>query len=320
MKKLSIVLAIIMALSCFCFTAFAAVGDECDYTALESAIGKATVITDTTKYTTDSAKAFKTAFDAAKAVKDLALKVDEAGENQKTIDEATKALNDAMAGLEEKTSATTKPATTAAPVQVNVDIVWKNLNGDEVRVYPLALEGYTVGSSISADEILKTVKARVDANGVKIIDTEEYVVSDVVVLRDVVGSDGSEFSGTVKLTRTKYDFVVYVFEINDIENLAQVAATELAGNVDWKGIASANVGLINQVIKGAQAAADSLANADYPEIGADKTAEATTKAGSVKGASVAKTPNTGASAVAGVAVVVLALSATTAVVLRKKED
>jgi|GEM_PF-4431390 len=317
MKKLSIVLAIIMALSCFCFTAFAATEDEsteapavkdCDYEALDAAI-KAAAKVDTTKYTEDSVKAFEEALDAANAIaRDLT--VDTAGKNQKKIDDAAKALSTATKGLKEK----------PIPVKVNVDIIWKNLEGEEVRVYPLALEGYTVGGSISADEILDTVKARVYSDGSKIIDTEEYVVSDVVVLRDVVGSDGSEFSGSVELTRTEYNFAVFVFEINDVENLAQVAATELAGNVDWKGIASANVGLINQVIKGAQAAADSLANADYPEIGEDKTAEATTKAGSVKGASVAKTPNTGASAVAGVAVVVLALSATTAVVLRKKED
>ena len=310
MKKLSIVLAIIMALSCFCFTAFAAVGDACNYTALNKALAEAAIITDTSKYTEDSVKAFETALANAEAV-EKNLKVDEAGENQPKIDVAATALNNAIKGLKEK----------PIPVKVNVDIVWKDLEGNEARpAYALGLEGYTVGGSISADEILDTVKARVYSDGSKIIDTEEYVVSDVVVLKDVVGTDGSEFSGSITLTRTEYNFVVYVFEINDVENLAQVAATELAGNVDWKGIASANVGLINQVIKGAQAAADSLANADYPEIGEDKTAEATTKAGSVKGASVAKTPNTGASAVAGVAVVVLALSATTAVVLCKKED
>ena len=47
----------------------------------------------------------------------------------------------------------------------------------------------------------------------------------------------------------------------------------------------------------------------------------TEKAAAVNGTTAARTsPKTGASAVAGVAVVVLALSATTAVVLRKKED
>ncbi len=269
MKKLSIVLALIMALSCFCFTAFAQ-----------------TTVPETTT---------------------------EPAEIEKTTDASTTTTE----------PETTDPETTTAEsVIVNVEIIWKNLIGEEVRTYGISLEGFKVGSTIKADTILKTVKARVDATGAKIIDTEEYVVSPVVVLKDIDGVDGSEVeSVTLNKNRASYDFVVYVFEINDVENLAQVAATELAGHVDWKGIASANTGLINQIINGAKAAADSLAKADYPEIGEKKTEDAAKKAdGEVKGEKVVRTPDTGASAVAGVAVVVLALSATTAVVLRKKED
>lgn len=326
MKKLSIVLAIIMALSCFCFTAFAAVGDDCDYTALDGAIAKAT-LKDTTKYTTDSASAFKTAFDAAKEVKKLALKVDEKGDNQKTIDDATKALNDAIAGLVEKTTAAPKETTTAAPVKVTVHVIATDMNGNPIEngIYPydLPLEGYKAGDTIKSEAIIKTVKARVldKEVGNNVIDTEKFVVSPVVVLKDYKSDEGIEVESVTFGNGRTYDFYVYIFEINPVENLAQVAATELAGKVDWKGVASANTALINQIINGAKAAADSLADADYPEIGEKKTEEAAKKAdGAVKGEKVVRTPDTGASAVAGVAVVVLALSATTAVVLRKKED
>ena len=324
MKKLSIVLALIMALSCFCFTAFAAeVGDDCDYTALKDAIKEAEEVTDTTKYTDATVKTFEDALKAAKAIEE-GLKVEEGKDNQKTIDDAAKALEDAIKGLEVKE--TTKETTTAAPIDVKVTVVAKDFEGFPVDVdrfpYDIDLNGYKVGSTIKAETILNLVKAKVDGNGNKIIDPEKYVVSNVVVLQDKDSEDGTEVSSvTLANDRECYEFIVYIFQINHVENLAQVAATELAGKVDWKGIASANTGLINQVINGAKAAADSLAKADYPEIGEKKTEDAANKsAGSVKGDKVVMTPKTGASAAAGVAVVVLALSATTAVVLRKKED
>ena len=264
MKKLSIILAIIMALSCFCFTAFADEGD------VESTTAPAEI-----ESTTDPAET-----------------------------------------TTEKETGTTSNKV----VNVNIEIIWKDLTGLEVRNYIINLQ-YNDGKVIKASDILDRVKTRVDATGAKLVDTDEYVISPVVILRDAQGKDGSEISSVpLSSSRGSYDFVVYVFEINDVENLAQDAATELAGKVDWKGIASANTGLINQVIKGAQAAADSLAKADFPEIGEKKTEDAAKKAGTVKGEKVVKTPDTGASAAAGVAVVVLALSATTAVVLRKKED
>lgn len=395
MKKLSIVLAIIMALSCFCFTAFAAVGDDCNYTALNKALAEADIITDTSKYTEDSVKAFETALANAKAIEknlkvdaagenqpkiDVAataleaaikklekkpgpcdytaldealeeaaaitdttkytedsakafakalkaakaierdLKVDDAGKNQKSIDAAAKALTEAIEGLKEY-------------VKVNVKVVAKDFEGFDLVTgrfpYVIEFKNYTVGSTIKAEDIINLAKAKVDSQGNKIIDPEEYVVSKVVVLKDVregvSGTDDNDGTEVTTVTlgndRPSYDFILYIYPINHVENLAQVAATELGGKVDWKGIASANTGLINQVINGAKAAADSLAKADYPEIGEKKTEDAANKsAGSVKGDKVVMTPKTGASAAAGVAVVVLALSATTAVVLRKKED
>lgn len=327
MKKLSIVLALIMALSCFCFTAFAAEGDDCDYTALNAAIVKAGKV-EKAKYTTDSVKALENALKAANEVKED-LKVDEEGKNQKTIDDAAAALNKAITDLKEKPSETTtaKETTTAAPVEVTVYVIATDMNGNPIEnaIYPydLPLEGYKVGDTIKSEAIIKTVKARVldKEVGNNVIDTEKFVVSPVVVLKDYKSDEGIEVESVTFGNGRSYEFYVYIFEINPVENLAQVAATEVAGHVDWKGIASANTALINQVINGAKAAADSLAKADYPEIGEKKTEEAAKKAeGAVKGEKVVRTPDTGASAVAGVAVVVLALSATTAVVLRKKED
>lgn len=315
MKKLSIVLALIMALSCFCFTAFAAVGDACDYTTLDKAIEEAKKEKDTTKYTDDSVKAFEEALEAAEEV-DRNLTVDDKGENQKKINDAAKALKDATKGLKVKPE----------EVTVRVNIIAKDSKGDTIddanSIFPYYFDipGYTVGSTITADKILAAAKARVlyKETGDKVIDTEKFVVSPVVVLED--GLEGSEIESAKFTGAGTYNFYVYIFEIDPVENLAQVAATEVGGHVDWKGIASANVNLINQVIKGAQAAADTLAKADYPEIGEKNTENAKKADGAVKGDKVVRTPDTGASAVAGVAVVVLALSATTAVVLRKKED
>ena len=69
----------------------------CDYTALDAAIATAQE-TDTTNCTSASVNAFNDALAAAQAVaRDLI--ADEAGANQKTIDDATAALNAAIAGL-----------------------------------------------------------------------------------------------------------------------------------------------------------------------------------------------------------------------------
>ena len=391
MKKLSIVLALIMALSCFCFTAFAAeVGDACDYTALNAAIVKAGKV-EKEKYTTDSVKALEDALKAANEVEE-GLKVDEEKKNQKTIDDAAAALNKAITDLkvkpgpcdykaldealeaaaeitdttkytEDSVNAFTKALKAAKAVKrdlttedsknqksiddaaaaldkaikdlkekvtVNVHIIANDSKGNTIESnldhfpYDFELSGYAVGSSITSEKIIAAAKARVLHKdiGDKVIDTEKFVVSPVVVLKDFGDTDQGTAVDSVTFGKGRtYDFYVYIFEIDPVENLAQVAATELAGKVDWKGVASANTALINQVINGAKAAADSLAKADYPEIGEKKTEDAAKKAdGAVKGEKVVRTPDTGASAVAGVAVVVLALSATTAVVLRKKED
>lgn len=262
MKKLSIVLALIMALSCFSLTAFAA--DETTTAAAET--------------TTAAAK---------KEVKvvigvnlfDLEgnlLKYDEKG-----------------------------------------DLV---PNTDEVKANTIVLNYVAAdGSKLTATDILNAVKSRL---GEEEVDLTKYALNETVLAYDDVDLDGI-VDDPYKFTETKidadykygeYHFAVYATEIDYEAVLGNTIGEQLA-KIDWKGIAGANVTLINQLINASKAAIDSLVNAEWPD--ADKKDEAkdeTTTAATVE------TPDTGVSAVAGAAVVVLALSATTAVVLRKKED
>lgn len=243
MKKLSIVLALIMALSCFSLTAFAA-----DETTTEAAA------------TTEAAKAAKVTI------------------NVVLID---------LEGAE------------AAPIVLNYDAV--------------------PGAKLTAADVLNAVKSRRDDQGNALIDTEKYVIAEEVIAYDNAMADGKDkdpyaFKETKVVSGASYEFKVVAYEIDQVKALSNTIGEQLA-KIDWKGIAGANVTLINQLINASKAAIDSLVNAEWPD--ADKKDEAkdeTTTAATVE------TPDTGVSAVAGAAVVVLALSATTAVVLRKKED
>lgn len=240
MKKLSIVLALIMALSCFSLTAFAA-----DESTTEAAA------------TTEAAKAAK--------VK----------------------INVVLVDLENNE---------AAPIVLNYDA--------------------TPGATLKAADILNAVKSRL---GDEEVDVENYAIAEEVIAYDDVDADGVaddpyKFTDVKVVSGASYEFKVVAYEIDHIANLSNTIGEQLA-KIDWKGIVGANVTLINQLINASKAAIDSLVNAEWPD--ADKKDEAkdeTTTAATVE------TPDTGVSAVAGAAVVVLALSATTAVVLRKKED
>ncbi|HBL41334.1 MAG TPA: hypothetical protein DDY98_07135 [Ruminococcaceae bacterium] len=165
------------------------------------------------------------------------------------------------------------------------------------------------GTVLTANDILANVKDAAVKSGdayVMVIDNTEYVLNSKVFR----ASDNQNFVSEKLESGKEYSYVVYAAEINDVENFAQEAASELGG-YDWSGVAKANVTLINQIINGFKAAVDSLANAKV-ESKTEKADTATTAAST--------SPDTGASAVAGAAIVVLALGATTAVVLRKKED
>ncbi len=212
---------------------------------------------------------------------------------------------------------TTAETTTAAPAKIVITVTVENIriNDGVEETYVLNYE-MANGGTLTADDIIASVTKRLgDEYG---YDANEYVVSPTVIAYDDVDLDGSvddpyAFTKiTVKGGET-YNFDVLVTEIDDVKNLATTLGEQLA-KLDWGGIAKANVALWNQIISGTKAAIESLVNAEWPCMKETTTeAEITTEV-------VEGTPETGVSAVAGAAVVVLALSATTAVVLRKKED
>lgn len=206
-------------------------------------------------------------------------------------------------------------ATTAAPADVFVTVIWKNLEGSKLEAKDDVVLRYQVapGGTLTADDIIKAVKIRVDEAGNKLIDSEEYVISETVHGYDANGK--YEFKSVKVESGATYKFDVYAVEINDIEVFASVLSEEAAG-IPWGDITAANITLFEQIMNGFMAAIKSI-KGDVADL-EDKTEAAVDE--NTTAESVETTPDTGASAVAGAAVVVLALSAATAVVLRKKED
>lgn len=206
-------------------------------------------------------------------------------------------------------------ATTAAPADVFVTVIWKNLEGSKLEAKDDVVLRYQVapGGTLTADDIIKAVKIRVDEAGNKLIDSEEYVISETVHGYDANGK--YEFKSVKVESGATYKFDVYAVEINDIEVFASVLSEEAAG-IPWGDITAANITLFEQIMNGFMAAIKSI-EGDVADL-EDKTEAAVDE--NTTAESVETTPDTGASAVAGAAVVVLALSAATAVVLRKKED
>ncbi len=206
-------------------------------------------------------------------------------------------------------------ATTAAPADVFVTVIWKNLEGSKLEAKDDVVLKYQVapGGTLTANDIIKAVKVRVDEDGNKLIDAEEYIISETVHGYDANGK--YEFKSVKVESGATYKFDVYAVEINDVEVFASVLSEEAAG-IPWGDITAANITLFEQIIDGFMAAIKSIkGNVEELE---GKTEEAVVE--NTTAESVETTPDTGASAVAGAAVVVLALSAATAVVLRKKEN
>ena len=214
---------------------------------------------------------------------------------------------------DETAAAETTTAAQAAKVKINVVLV--DLENNEAD--PIVLNYDAVpGAKLTATDILNAVKSRL---GDEEVDTENYAIAEEVIAYDDVDADGAaddpyKFTETKVVSGASYEFKVVAYEIDHVANLSNTIGEQLA-KIDWKGIVGANVTLINQLITASKAAIDSLVNAEWPD--ADKKDETTTEATT---AATEETPDTGVSAVAGAAVVVLALSATTAAVLRKKED
>lgn len=296
MKKLSIVLALIMALSCFSITAFAVDGDA----------DKATTVAETTTE-----------------------------KEAPTETPATETTTAATTAAPTTTAATTAAPTTTAAVKVpvKVTVIWASVDGKEVLASQVLNYELLSGAKLTDEMILDAVKKRLDAEGKPLVDTEEYVLSETVVAYDDIDLDGEnddkyEFKSTTLKADGVYEFEVYATQIDDLAVFANTLGTQLA-KLDWAGISKANVTLWNQIINGTKAAVESLVKAEWPEAGDkndknDKNDKEDAKADADAAAdgteAPAETPDTGVSAVAGAAVAVLALSATTAVVLRKKED
>lgn len=214
------------------------------------------------------------------------------------------------------TSEAASETTTAAPADVIVTVKWQNLEGSKLEPKADVVLKYQAapGGTLTADDIIKAVKTRLDDDGNKLVDAEEYVISETVHGYDANGK--YEFKSVKVEAGKEYRFDVYAVEINDVEVFASVLAEE-AASLPWGDIAAANVTLINQIIKGFKAAINNI-NANLPEK--EDKSEVLSEPTTAEAEEVETTPDTGASAVAGAAVVVLALSAATAVVLRKKED
>ncbi len=216
----------------------------------------------------------------------------------------------------------------AAMVPVKVIVHWatvEDLDKEEAKADTDIWFKLAVGTKLTPEMIIKGVKESIDGNGDLIVDGSEYVLSDKVAGYDDLNGDGVandvyNFTGTTIKAGETYEYHVFATEINDINAFAEQLA-----KLDWAGIAKANVTLYNQIIAGTKAAVEALVKGIESVDGADKKDDAAADkkdeaAADNKTEAPAETPDTGVSAVAGAAVVVLALSATTAVVLRKKED
>lgn len=207
------------------------------------------------------------------------------------------------------TEAPNADATTTSVANANVVVTVNyldfdgNLESSDTLKFTIA-----AGSILTSKGVVDAVTNHADFN------SKQDTISDVVVWNDDVST---KFVSVKVEAGQTYEFIVTAAEREDVENFANLTATKLAG-LDWAGFANANVTLINQIISGFKAAVDSLVSAEWPNA-ADKTEAAATTTVAAD-AAVEETPDTGVSAVAGAAVAVLALSAATAVVLRKKED
>lgn len=170
-----------------------------------------------------------------------------------------------------------------------------------------------IGTVLTAADVLETVK---DNERFK-----ELVSKGVIELKDTVLETAPQ-QGIFKSEKLEGD-TVYQLQVtgvvSNMENLAKVIGKSL-GNIDWGTLANANMTVINEIMHGAKAALDSILSADAPASSDAAPAAADSNTDAAGNAAVTETPDTGVGAVAGAAVIVLALSATTAVILRKKED
>ena len=370
MKKLSILLALIMALSCFTFAASALVSPD-EMTPEESATYE-----EMSKKAAEEAS--KAAEEASKAKVQESIAASEAADRAKAEKEASSVKAELSKKEEEESKAKEKLIYVAIKVVYSAAHPdgsyhdssagqdpenWTRDSHNNWVNYRIVHAGFPVGTVVTASTITSIVASstkndemlngapfandKVKTAGSKptmVIDGTEYILNDNVFrgipkgyysydastdtysahINDVVidtinHPEWNTSLGTVTLKREEdpYGFICYAAEIDDVENFALVAASQLGG-FQWNGVAKANVALVNEIIKGFNSAADVVAEELPAAVASNKAAE---NGKAVNGTTATSTsPKTGTSAVAGVAIVVLALATTTTVVLRKKED
>lgn len=308
MKKLSVVLAIVLALSCFTMFASAA-----NFNVTLTAKGGETA--DVTFTQAEGKVSDKDILAKATVVK---------GYEAVAVEKDNVVLKEV-----EITEDTTLTVVYAKIPTITITVNFKanenlykeqpaeggKVDGNPYVPAPITIE-YTgkAGTTLKAADILAAVK---DDPKFK-----EAVAKGVITLEEVVDETAPDAVKNFKSVELEND-TAYAFDtyatVASVENLAAVLGTEL-GKINWGSIANANVSVINQIIAGSKAAIESLVNADWPDAGKKAEEPAADADAPAADAAATETPNTGVGAVAGAAVIVLALSATTAVVLRKKED
>lgn len=307
MKKLSVVLAIVLALSCFAMFASAA-----NYNVTLTAKGG------------ETADVVFTQAEGKVADKDILAKATVVKGYEAVAVEKDNVVLKEVDITEDTTLTVVYAKIPTITITVNFkanENVYKEqpaeggkVDGNPYVPAPITIE-YTgkAGTTLKAADILAAVKEDPKF--------KEAVARGVITLEEVVDETApvaeKNFKSVELENDTAYAFDTYA-TVASVENLATVLGTEL-GKINWGSIANANVSVINQIIAGSKAAIESLVNADWPDAG-KKAEEPAANADAPAADAATETPNTGVGAVAGAAVIVLALSATTAVVLRKKED
>ncbi len=174
-------------------------------------------------------------------------------------------------------------------------------------------EYISVYETINPDGPITVKGITLDLNKhIKDASAEKYDLGDFVLYEEIVAFNNSKLQGTEKYSVNEEEnvYTVYFDQVNVPKTVLGTAA-EAFGKINYGEFAKANVLAINEAIGAFQAFCDSLVNAEWPSA---EDVEDDDKDDS-------KSPDTGSAVGIGSALaVVLALSATAAVVIKKKED
>ncbi len=214
-------------------------------------------------------------------------------------------------------------------------------HSSNIPTYSFTLDKVNVGGAIyGKDKILSYIKDYIelytarngdldlDGNGVddmhvhgiylnqhiKTNTDNQYDLSDFVLDESVVAFNNSTLFDNQKFNDDVNEnvYTVYFDQVN-VPKTVLMAAAEAFGKLNYGEFARANVVVINQAIGAAKAMVDSLVNADWPKPEDVEVKE--------DGSSDSVSPATGTVVGLGSTLVIaLALGATAAVIIKKKED